>query len=69
MVENGCHGNGAQLYPITLGEAVSRPPQTGPQHADEGQHLRARQLGVPAGNAGHLLQLIAVLANRGACAA
>lgn len=56
-VENGCHDNGAQLYPFALGEAVSRPPQAGPHHADEGQRLRARQLGVPAGNR-HLPQLL-----------
>lgn len=56
-VENGCHDNGAQLYSFALGEAVSRPPQAGPHHADEGQRLRARQLGVPAGNR-HLPQLL-----------
>lgn len=56
-VENGCHDNGAQLYPFTLGEIVSRPPPAGPHHADEGQHLCPRQLGVPAGNR-HLPQLL-----------
>ena len=49
-VENGCHDNGAQLYPFAVGENVSRPPPAGPHHADEGQHLCPRQLGVPAGN-------------------
>lgn len=49
-VENGCHGDGAQLYPFALGETVSRPPPAGPHHADEGEHLCPRQLGVPAGN-------------------
>lgn len=48
-VENGCHDNSAQLYPITLGESVSCPPPAGPHHADEGQHLCPWQLGVPAG--------------------
>lgn len=56
-VENGCHDNGAQLYPFALGEIVSRPPPAGPHHADEGQHLCPGQLGVPAGNR-HLLQLL-----------
>ncbi len=56
-VENGCHDNGAQLYPIAVGESVSCPPQAGPHHADEGQCLCPRQLGVPAGNR-HLLQLL-----------
>lgn len=49
-VENGCHDNGAQLYPFAVGESVSRPPPAGPHHADEGQHLCPWQLGVPAGN-------------------
>lgn len=50
LVENGRHGDSAQLYPFALGKAVSRPPPAGPHHADEGQHLCPRQLGVPAGN-------------------
>lgn len=49
-MENGRHGDGAQLYPFAVGETVSRPPPDGPQHADEGQHLCPGQLGVPAGN-------------------
>lgn len=49
-VENGCHDNGAQLYPFAVGESVSRPPTAGPRHADEGQHLCPWQLGVSAGN-------------------
>lgn len=57
VVENGCHDNGAQLYPFTLGETVSCPPPAGPHHADEGQHLRPWKLGVPAGNV-HVLQLL-----------
>lgn len=61
-VENGCHDNGAQLYPFTLGEIVSRPSPAGPHHADEGQHLCPWKLGVPAGNA-HLLQLLSTRCN------
>ena len=56
-VENGCHNNGAKLYPFALGEIVPCPPPAGPQHADEGQHLRPRQLGVSAGDR-HLPQLL-----------
>lgn len=54
-VENGRHDNGAQLRSVAVGESVSRPPSAGPRHADEGQHLYPRQLGVSAGN-GHLPQ-------------
>lgn len=65
-VENGCHDNGAQLYPFALGEIVSRPASAGPHHADEGQHLCPRQLGVPTGNR-HLLQLLKMQCNHLLC--
>lgn len=65
-VENGCHDNGAQLYPFTVGASVSRPPPAGPHHADEGQHLCPRQLGVPAGNR-HLPQPLITHCNHMLC--
>lgn len=52
-VENGCCEHCTQLRPFAMGKSVSRCAPAGPEHADEGQHLCSRELGISAGKTVH----------------